>query len=233
MRKLALLAAASLAAMATPAVATVTFGNQTVGQGENVLLNNGTSGTTVFGVTNQTNTSVTFTSGNTTTCPGCTSQTLFEPSNGQALIQVGSGQAQVPLQDITIALTNATPTFGIGYIEFNLNMGSNVGDAISVVINTIDQFGNTAQHTGTIGNGSNFFSALASGGEVIESISFDANGTAGVTDIRQIRITPATGGDVTTPLPEPATWAMMILGFGAAGFSMRRSRRKALLAQIA
>ena len=35
-------------------------------------------------------------------------------------------------------------------------------------------------------------------------------------------------------VPEPATWAMMLLGFGAAGAAMRRSRRKAaMLAQIA
>ena len=35
-------------------------------------------------------------------------------------------------------------------------------------------------------------------------------------------------------VPEPTTWGMMLLGFGAAGTAMRRSRRKtALLAQIA
>ena len=35
-------------------------------------------------------------------------------------------------------------------------------------------------------------------------------------------------------VPEPATWAMMLLGFGAAGAAMRRSRRKTgLIAQIA
>jgi hypothetical protein len=33
----------------------------------------------------------------------------------------------------------------------------------------------------------------------------------------------------TPPVPEPATWAMMVLGFGAAGFAMRRNRRKATL----
>jgi hypothetical protein len=27
-------------------------------------------------------------------------------------------------------------------------------------------------------------------------------------------------------VPEPATWAMMLLGFGAAGTAIRRSRRK-------
>ena len=40
---------------------------------------------------------------------------------------------------------------------------------------------------------------------------------------------------VTAPgVPEPATWAMMLLGFGATGVAVRRSRRrKALLEQIA
>jgi len=33
-------------------------------------------------------------------------------------------------------------------------------------------------------------------------------------------------------VPEPATWAMMLLGFGAVGFAMRRRQRPAL-AQIA
>lgn len=34
-------------------------------------------------------------------------------------------------------------------------------------------------------------------------------------------------------VPEPTTWAMMLAGFGATGFAMRRTRRKNLLAQIA
>jgi hypothetical protein len=35
-----------------------------------------------------------------------------------------------------------------------------------------------------------------------------------------------------TVLPEPGTWAMMLLGFGAAGFAIRR-QRKPVLAQVA
>jgi hypothetical protein len=31
-------------------------------------------------------------------------------------------------------------------------------------------------------------------------------------------------------VPEPSTWAMMLLGFGAIGFALRRGRRKAALA---
>jgi len=34
-------------------------------------------------------------------------------------------------------------------------------------------------------------------------------------------------------VPEPSTWAMMLLGFGAMGFALRRRKRPALLAQIA
>jgi hypothetical protein len=34
-------------------------------------------------------------------------------------------------------------------------------------------------------------------------------------------------------VPEPATWAMMLLGFGGVGFAMRRARPKAALAQLA
>jgi len=37
---------------------------------------------------------------------------------------------------------------------------------------------------------------------------------------------------IGNPVPEPATWAMMLMGFGAAGYSMRR-RRKTVLAQLA
>jgi hypothetical protein len=43
------------------------------------------------------------------------------------------------------------------------------------------------------------------------------------------------GGNATfiPSVPEPSTWAMMILGFGIVGFGMRHSRRPKLLAQAA
>jgi PEP-CTERM motif-containing protein len=41
------------------------------------------------------------------------------------------------------------------------------------------------------------------------------------------------GGNLNiTPIPEPATWAMMLLGFGAVGFAIRR-RRETVVAQPA
>ena len=41
------------------------------------------------------------------------------------------------------------------------------------------------------------------------------------------------GTGYTPPVPEPATWAMMLLGFGGIGVAMRRRRKAAPLAQIA
>ena len=37
------------------------------------------------------------------------------------------------------------------------------------------------------------------------------------------------GGISFAAVPEPATWAMMLMGFGAIGFAMRRRRRPALM----
>lgn len=39
--------------------------------------------------------------------------------------------------------------------------------------------------------------------------------------------------NATPSVPEPATWAMMLLGFGAMGVAVRRSRRKVAVAQLA
>lgn len=44
---------------------------------------------------------------------------------------------------------------------------------------------------------------------------------------------PITGYFQMTGVPEPATWAMMLLGFGGIGLTMRRRRSNPVLAQIA
>ena len=156
---------------------------------------------------------------------GLAGDALDTPANGQARIEA----TNTVLENLTIALTDLSdPMAGFGYIEFNIDETGNIGNAMSVTIDALDQFGNPFSETADVGNGSNFFSALATDGEVIRSISFNTGDTTGFTDIRQIRIQPAVG---TQPgsVPEPATWAMMLFGFGAAGVAMRRSRRKTAL----
>jgi hypothetical protein len=78
-------------------------------------------------------------------------------------------------------------------------------------------------------NGANRFALQALNGESITNLAYNiVDGTA--EGLRQVRIASTEAG--VPPVPEPATWAMMLLGFGAAGFVLRRKRRPAMM-QIA
>jgi hypothetical protein len=75
-----------------------TIGNHPQPSEENVLLNNGTTGNQVTGVTNTTSKVVDFSS----------TQTITEPANGQARIEATNGSGQVALTDVTVSLANDT-----------------------------------------------------------------------------------------------------------------------------
>ncbi len=208
MRKLNLLAAAALATLAVPASATITFNpNQgAIQPEENVVFQagNDVDGQTVFGVTNNTNTTVQFST--------LTGQTLTTPSQGQARIEAVDGS----LTSLMIAL--GAPNMTFDSIEFNL---FDADPETTVTIVGMDQFGQEFTYNSTLGNGQNFFIGFTDDTQSISSVSFTTTG-GGVADIRQIRI----GGiSMSSAVPEPATWAMMLSGFGAVGYSMRSRKR--------
>ncbi|HEU4968186.1 PEPxxWA-CTERM sorting domain-containing protein, partial [Sphingomonas sp.] len=62
-------------------------------------------------------------------------------------------------------------------------------------------------------------------GDLITAVSFDTSGS-GVGDIRQVRLGAFAGA--IPSVPEPATWAMMIAGFGLIGGALRRRARATL-----
>jgi hypothetical protein len=72
------------------------------------------------------------------------------------------------------------------------------------------------------------FAFLAVNGEQILNLHYAFTGGS-VEAVRQVRIIEGAGAP---PLPEPATWAMMLMGFAASGFALRR-RRSGAIAQIA
>ncbi len=73
-----------------------------------------------------------------------------------------------------------------------------------------------------IANGQNFFSAEATDGDFITRVAFDTNGS-GISQLKQVRV----GGIAAiAAVPEPATWAMMLLGFGMVGGVSRARRRR-------
>ncbi len=153
-------------------------------------------------------------------------------------LQDGEGQADVTGAEITpggtpndtfnllsgdIFLTNHT---GMEYIEFAL---TGLGNGGTVDFFITDDGGTVWQFLNQIlGNGDTHFAFQAINGQTITNVHFAADDPPGeLTILKQVRIIAAPGA-----VPEPATWAMMLMGFGAVGYSIRR-RRKPALAQMA
>jgi hypothetical protein len=201
---LSLLAIAFL--LPTVSWATITFqlgNNPQLGE-ENVLLNNGTTGSTVSGTTNQTGFVVNFSS---------LTQTLTEPSSGQARIEATSNGAQVALSDVSFSLANATFTDAI----FNMFIGGTIGTSGSSTITAVSNDG-TSQFSFDLGNGSNFLTIFASGGETLENISISA-AQPGFTDLRQVRISGATASTVPD---SGSTLALLSSGVSALALLRRK-----------
>lgn len=88
----------------------------------------------------------------------------------------------------------------------------------------------TAGNGGVYSADNNNFNKLLSGG------TFDAFAIRSSTPISFFEVKQMTfnGVPTTPPVPEPATWGMMLLGFAGIGMAMRRSRRRnGALMQIA
>lgn len=216
------LAASALLLAAAPAGATIVIGAGpgTLQPPENVLFNNNPpNGETVAGVTNQTATSVSFRGGETLAANG-----------GQARIGAADGLINttgvtfdgLPASQLALDLTN--PALGFTSTEFRIFVGS--GTATTATLTFLDTSGQTFSSTFDIlPNG--FFNALATDGQTIDKFSVTTNGT--FEDARQVRL----GGIVSLPalVPEPISWALMIVGFGGVGVTIRR--RRALVDSVA
>ena len=223
MRSFIALSAITLTALtATPAAATITLVDASTIQGANVLFNSGDqTGTGVQGHT-QGGTLVNF--------AGMTvgGGDIVRANGGQARIEGALDTATKNPND-TLLLQNLN--FGLAgggtfnNLEFNLFNGGGTTGTVSFVLT--DNEGQTFNFDNlALKNGENFFGFLGIDGETIANVAFTT--TDGIGDVRQIRLDEVGAN----PVPEPATWAMMLLGFGAVGFQMRR-RRSVSPAQLA
>lgn len=211
-------ATAALLALALPAAASViiTSGPGVLQPAENVLFNNGpVAGLSLLGITNQTNTLVRFTGGETLIAAGGQARldTMDDTISSPFTFNSRTNQlVGVDLADAGLAFTQT---------EFRLFGGT----ATSATLTFVDTAGEVFTQSLAIPS-SGFFSAQAIDGQLIDYFSIAANGT--IDDVRQVRIGGVTaiggGGSGNAVVPEPATWAMMIVGFGAAGAMMRRRR---------
>ena len=204
--------------IAAPAAANVMIGTGagTIQPDENLLFtNNPANGTTINGVTNQTGTLVSIAGGE-----------VLAGNGGQARLEAADGLLNTAftyngLAGQTLGFDLADPALAFTQAEFRLFVGG--GTATQATLTFLDTAGQQFQNTFAIpSNG--FFNAQALDGQQINSFSIAANGS--FEDVRQVRI----GGVATIPVglvPEPAGWALMILGFGGVGGLIRRQRRLA------
>jgi hypothetical protein len=140
----------------------------------------------------------------------------------------GQGQAWVigsdgGLTSLDIALADGG-TFDA--LEFNLNAPNGGGPPVnwSVTIEAFDQDGSLSQTFNDITN-NQFFNIFTTNGQHLTHVRFTTN--TDLAGVGQIRL--GTGGALAI-VPEPAAWAMMIVGFGGVGALMRRRRGLALAA---
>lgn len=149
--------------------------------------------------------------------------TLGFTSAGETLVGDGSGQATVSALD---DLLNTSVTFALDFGTFNTitwNLEPLSGnhpdtEATSVTIWYTPADGGSPTSYTLSGNGQNFRGLYGNAGEQISSITWGGYpaGT-GIDSIRQVRLGIGGPGAV----PEPASWAMLLIGFGAIGATLR------------
>lgn len=239
MRKLALLAAVTIAATAVPAsAATVVYNGTTYSTGQTI--------------------NISYTGVNTPDAHG-----------QLALTFTGTGTGAQALDYLfTYSLTNnsvlaTNPNANISAFGFDVAGGTvDVGTSFattnapnngSAAINTagsgnISGGNNKLDFCATAGSGNNCAGGSNGGPKTGNTFT----GTVGIefktalpssitlsNPIIRFQNTVPTGSDIGTPngqppLPEPATWAMMLIGFGATGYALRRGRRRrSMLQQLA
>ena len=149
-------------------------------------------------------------------------------------LQQGQGQATVngaeisgndfyDMQSMNIWLDNGD---NFSWIELSL-FGEPTGADLHFVLT--DNMGDTFDFYGSLLSGETKFAFTVEDGQLISNLFWEVTDGA-VTTVKQIRIDPGVAGP---SVPEPSTWAMMLMGFGAAGYAMRRRRRGNGLAQVA
>jgi hypothetical protein len=210
MRKtyLSLVVTAGAFAIALPAYATVTIENSPsyVQPEENVQLDTDliVGDNTLQGTTNQTGSTVVFTS---------STDDLLAPPQGQARIEPVDGS----LGALVLSLSDLST-----FTSAEFNILASVGGPVTLSAYDASNMLLASLSSTLSGSGQNYYGFLADSSTPITSIGIMAGPNTVISSIGQFRV----GGisSVAEPVPEPGTWAMLLVGFGALGFAMRRRK---------
>jgi len=138
-----------------------------------------------------------------------TSRTSFVSYAGYV---AGEGQSKT-----LTALGNYAVSFSLPqqYLSFVIQAPAIDSSILNLVLSF--ENGTSARYTSLASLGIGGFASLLGG-----RVNFDMGGQSG---IKSFSIRGATIDDLASAAPEPATWGMMILGFGMLGAAMRRQRK--------
>lgn len=221
MRSLLFAATAACAiASAAPASSAVVISFANVTTDENVLFASSTAtpATSVVAETNQSNFDVTFT-------------------NSLGLLADASGQSSVRNPDTTATpggnlygTTTVGIESGVSFATAEFNLPGIPGpppppEADFAIVTAFLVGGGTFTTTipglSLVGNGENRIGISGTAGERFTGFSIQLTPAgAGVGSLTQVRL-----GGVAGAVPEPATWGMMIVGFGMLGAAVRRRNK--------
>jgi hypothetical protein len=199
----ALAAFAAAVLVAAPASADIVFtvGNNPFPGEENLSLDGGALDTTVAGVGD--------TSGGTVTI-----------SAGENIVATSLPVGVAP-SDGGLAAFTVTATGGWLITDFIVDLEV-VADSVGQ-ITVVEPLGDVSTFSFSLGNGTNFITINAINGQRISSIGFSVLSGGEFSAARSLRA-GFDGSGVTRPVPEPAAWAMMLVGFGLIGAMLRRRR---------
>jgi hypothetical protein len=199
-------AATALFVVASPASAAITIcsgGGCAPQPSSNVLVDMGVTGLSVSGTLNNAPGIVTFSS----------LEQLINNANGQARIGAVDG---VLNNALTIQFTGGLMT------AFELNINALTAGTVSFGFTGGDSNGFVTGPFLIGSSGSNFFDGYNG---TFSSLTLLFGGGATIQDVRQVRLNTSS----TPAVPEPATWALMLLGFGFVGATMRKPKQHSAL----
>lgn len=175
---------------------------------DNVLLNQATNVGTVTGTVGPNDLVVNFTSTSG-------SHLLTANPSGQATVSGGTGNTSLTQLSFDLA-NNDTFTKAV----FNINAAHD--GSVLIHVEGFNITGGFFEDDFTVSaHGQNFFTVSSINGQLMTDISLTAINGATFQDVRQVRIG---GFETVGAVPEPSTWAMMILGFAGVGFLAYRRR---------
>ena len=162
---------------------------------------------------------------------------VFNPNDGSLTtatpVFYAAGDANAGRDPDVTALAYTSSTFGAA-------AGSTQLYALDTALDTLSRQANSAGTLDTVG-GFGVNAGLRSSFDIAGSDAFAQNGTSlfrvdlGTGALSQIGTTDRAlfGIAISSAVPEPGTWAMMLVGFGGIGFAWRRRKRVATRVRFA